>query len=208
MSGQTYYREIKSADSNSWWVIQSTTIQNQYLQNYGLLLKYGEMFILFVGTNRIVKASTSSHSSELSSTSLNESRLSTTYLTTILRLENQQHRSSTDHTYYSAWKNFNNFIIRLDIRPSKWEDRLALWITFLVENDKQPGTIQSYASTVKSILASENININHDSYNLSALVQACRLKKDSHTVMTRIPINRQLHDSILDKIQDRYMNEN
>ena len=37
----------------------------------------------------------------------------------------KKNRSSTYRNYTTIWKNFNKFVIRLDIIPIKWEQRVA-----------------------------------------------------------------------------------
>ena len=72
-------------------------------------------------------------------------------------------------------------------------------------DEKEPGTIKSYATAIKSILASENIQISHDAYKLSALVRVCRLKKDKQSVAMQLPILKNLHDRLLDHMREYFM---
>ena len=96
-------------------------------------------------------------------------------------------------------------MIKLDKKPEKWEDQLGLWITYLIIDEKESGTIKSYIAAIKSILALENIHISHDGYKLSALVRACRLKKDKKSVALRLPVQKNLHDRLLDHMKDFFM---
>ena len=41
------------------------------------------------------------------------------------KLKGKQHRDSTSRSYLAAWRRFNAFIIRLDVRPPSWEERLT-----------------------------------------------------------------------------------
>ena len=70
------------------------------------------------------------NNTDSSQSSSGSSTLLTSYLTGVLEnLKRRRHRKSTDDNYNSIWKNFNNFFIRLDDKPTRWEDRLALYLT-------------------------------------------------------------------------------
>ena len=123
------------------------------------------------------------------------------------KLKRKSRCSSTMQTYYSAWKNFNGFFIRLDNKPKTCEDRLALYVTYLTDGVKRkPGTIQSYISGVKAILESEGIELNIDRSQLTTLVRACRAEDNDFFV--RMPIQCSLMIMILDYIECRLLNIN
>ena len=44
------------------------------------------------------------------------------------RLECDRHRQTTKTNYHSVWKSFNEFFLKLDKKPKKWEDRLTLFV--------------------------------------------------------------------------------
>ena len=74
-----------------------------------------------------------------------------------------RHRDSTQHNYYGIWKNFNNFIIKLDIKPNNWEDRLVLYMAYLIQGNRKSTTICSYISAIKAVLFNRGVEINEDS---------------------------------------------
>ena len=84
--------------------------------------------------------------------------ISTDELTEVMeKLKHQQHQRSTDKNYYGIWKQFNDFFIKLEWKPDKWEDQLALLITYHVKLKAQSKTIRSYYCAIKSVFKSENI---------------------------------------------------
>ena len=129
---------------------------------------------------------------------------STDYLEDVLeKLKFQTHRKSTDKNYYGIWKTFNEFFVNLDRKPHKWEDRITLYITHLIENETQSKTNHSYASAIKSILKAKGVHINPDGINLSMLVSACKIKNDTYTV--RLPVQNGLKNMLLDRIENFYL---
>ena len=101
------------------------------------------------------------------------------------RLKSERVRSSTRRNYYSVWKNFNEFFIRLDVKPNTWEDRIVLFIAHLIESDYKSQTVSSYLSAIQGVLAEEGVQLNEDKFLLSSLIRACRLKNDK--IRTRLP---------------------
>ena len=105
------------------------------------------------------------------------SKMSTSEIQGIVeRLKMEHHRSTTRAAYYSVWKTFNKFFLRLDHKPISWENSLTLFVAYLIDSDKAVGTIRSYISTIKAVLFSINIRLTEDKYLLNALKRACRLK--------------------------------
>ena len=113
-----------------------------------------------------------------------------------------QHRDSTKKNYYLVWKLFNEFFIKLDEKPRSWEDRLTLFVGYLISNNKQSATVKSYISAVKAVLLMNNIRISEDKFLLSSLVRACRLCND--VVHTRLPIKRGMLAILLDVVQEHF----
>ena len=139
-------------------------------------------------------------SSEGTSTS---STISTAALENFVeKLRNERNRSSTRKMYYSVWKKFNQFFIHLDIKPENWEDRLVLFVGYLVETQKKSTMIKSYISAIKGVLRDDNIIINEDRYLLKLLTKACKYKNDK--VRIRLPIQKGILQLLLDKISDCY----
>ena len=71
----------------------------------------------------------------------------------------QQHRDSTKRNYLAVWKVFNQLFVRLDYKPHSWEDRLNLFIGYLIQNNRKSTTVNSYISAVKAGLLMNNIKI-------------------------------------------------
>ena len=104
------------------------------------------------------KTSTKGPKKDSSSTS---SSISTAVLESYVeRLKMERNRSSTRKVYYSVWKQFNEFFIKLDIKPETWEDRLILFVGYLVEGNKKSATIKSYVSAIKAVLKDDEVEIN------------------------------------------------
>ena len=74
-------------------------------------------------------------------------------------LRHQQYRDCTKRNYYAVWRVFNQFFIRLDYKPSNWEDRLTLFVGFLIQSNKQSSTVKSYISAIKAVLKENNFKI-------------------------------------------------
>ena len=135
------------------------------------------------------------------------SRLSTIEIQGIVeQLKHQQYRSSTRKTYYSVWKSFNQFFVRLDFKPKKWRDRLTLFVGYLIQNKKQSSTVKSYISAIKAVLKENNIKISQDEYLLASLVRACKLKNDK--IQTRLPLQKGMLAMVIKRVQDYYDRRN
>ena len=113
------------------------------------------------------------------------------------KLRQERHRSTTRKNYYAVWCIFNEFFIKLDIKPNNWEDRLTLFVGYLIENGKKSSTICSYISAVKAVLCEDNVVISEDRYLLTSLTKACKYKNDQ--VRLRLPVQKGLLHIILDQ---------
>ena len=51
------------------------------------------------------------------------------------RLMADQTRRSTIRTYQCIWRQFNTFIISLDVIPPSWEERTTLFIAYLIQKE-------------------------------------------------------------------------
>ena len=128
------------------------------------------------------------------------SRISTADMERIVeQLKNKQHRDSTAKTYLSVWRQFNNFVISLDRKPALWEDRVTLFIAYLVEKGMQSVTIKSYVSAIKKTLTMDGYNWDDKLVLVRSLVRACRIVND--TVTTRLPIQCSLLEVLLFELQ-------
>ena len=113
-----------------------------------------------------------------------------------------QHRPSTKDNYLMVWRQFNEFFIKLDFKPRNWEDRLTLFVAYLIKNKKQSSTVKSYISAVKAVLKMNRIKVTGDQYLLSSMVRACRLKNDR--VKTRLPIGKKMLIKLLQQIEKSF----
>ena len=114
------------------------------------------------------------------------------------KLKWEQHRSSTKRAYYSVWKTFNQFYVQLDVRPKIWEDRLTLFVAYLINKNRKSGTIKSYVSAIRAVLMEIGEKLNEDRTLLCVLTKACHLQNVQ--VHTRLPIRKPLLTCMLRKI--------
>ena len=120
------------------------------------------------------------------------------------QLQHQQHWDSTKRCYYTVWRLFNDFFIRLDKKPRKWKDRLTFFVGYLVSDNKQSSTVRSYILVIKAVLQMNKIPINEDQYLLALLTKACRLRNNQ--LHTHLPIHKGMLKIILEKT-DHYLME-
>ena len=120
------------------------------------------------------------------------------------RLKNQRCRDTTRNTYYRIWKLFAKFYLRLDIKPQEWEDKILLFIAFLIDNGFQSSTVKTYLSALRCVLAESGIKLNDDTFLLSSLTRACRLRNDK--VVHRLPLYRDLLHQLLAKTDEYFGN--
>ena len=106
--------------------------------------------------------------------------------------------------YYSVWKQFNEFFIKLDIKPKTWEERLTLFVGYLVEQRKKSTTIKSYISAIKAVLREDCVEIFEDRYLLTSLTKACKYKNDH--VRIRLPIQKEMLQILLNQVTTYYGN--
>ena len=122
------------------------------------------------------------------------------------RLRNLRHRDSTRRSYYGIWKNFNRFCLKLDRKPKSWENRLLLYVAYLINENKQSTTIKSYISAIKAVLKDNNIVLNEDEFLLSSLMRACKICNDR--VTTKLPIYKELLAIILAEVHKKSQKKN
>ena len=109
-------------------------------------------------------------------------------------------RNSTRQNYHCVWRLFNEFFIKLDNKPDSREDRLVLFVGYLINEKKKAATIRSYISAIKSVLKEDGFEINENKYLISSLTKACKYVNDK--VRIRLPIHKSLLQIILRKIDD------
>lgn len=113
-------------------------------------------------------------------------------------------RKSTLNKYVEEWRTFNRFLLDgIDKIPNTWEDRLVVYVTYLVDTGKQSATIKSYISAIKKMMSFENIQYDDTQAKLKALIKCAKLQNDK--VKMRFPINRRMLHAILDKIDEFYL---
>ena len=110
-----------------------------------------------------------------------------------------QTRSTTSQTYLRIWRQFNQFLIRLDKRPEKWEDRIHLFIGYKIEQGMQSSSVKTYVSAIKKTLITDGYQWEDKSMLLSSLTKACKIINDK--LYTRLPISDNLLELILFEIQ-------
>ena len=125
------------------------------------------------------------------------------------KLRREWHRSTTRRMYHEAWCNFNDFLITLDKWPDMWEDRIALFIADLMgeHGDGHPSsTVASYVSATHTVLKDGGVEIEKKSVILSSLLRSCRLNNKSESTL-RLPIRHSLMHLLIDKVEDKFLNE-
>ena len=121
-------------------------------------------------------------------------------------LKVQRHRDSTKATYYSVWRTFNQFYIKLDVKPPTWEERLVLFVGYLVQQKLKATTVNSYISAIKAVLKQDGVQLNKDRYILNSLVKAC--KYVNYQVRTRLPIQKRLCAYLIHHTENYFRDHN
>ena len=131
-----------------------------------------------------------------SRSSSSSSKISTRHIQLIIeKLMGQTRRSSTTQTYLSIWRQFNKFVINLDIKPTSWEDGVTLFIGYKIDNGMQSATVKTYVSAIKKLLVEDGYDWDDQKILLGSLTSACRLINDR--VYTRLPIQCGLLEMII-----------
>ena len=138
-----------------------------------------------------------------SASSSGSSRISAKYMMQVVdRLKYNENRKSTTENYHGIWRNFNQFIIRLDHRPEKWEDRILLYCAYLVEGGRKSSTIKSYISAIKWVLKIDGYSVNNDNMIMTSITKACKISND--IVKIRMPICFNLLELLLFEVDRIY----
>ena len=111
-------------------------------------------------------------------------------------------RLATISNYHIIWKQFNAFLIRLDIKPKFWEERVALYCAHLMEKGTKSSTMSSYISAIKAILRADNYEWSESRVVFSSLVRACKLNND--IIKPRLPIHIGMLEILLFEIDRIY----
>ena len=116
------------------------------------------------------------------------------------QLSFEKHRNTTRETYHRIWKLFNQFFVKLDVKPCSWEDRLVLFTGFLVHSKLKSSTVKSYISAFRAVLAELGERINPDNYRLKSLTRACRLRND--VIVHKLLITKGVLKLLLDVVKN------
>ena len=111
----------------------------------------------------------------------------------------QTRRSSTTRTYLSIWRQFKKFVIRLDVKPKTWEDKVTLFVGYKIKQEMQSSTLKSYVSAIKKTLIEDGYDWDDKKILLGSLRKACKIVNDK--VHVRLPIQCSLLEMLLFEIQ-------
>ena len=115
----------------------------------------------------------------------------------------QSRRQTTRNVYFSIWRSFNKFLLKLDYIPNLWEDKLSLYVGYLIQSGAKSCTIRSYISGIKAMLHEIGYALNENKYLLASLVRACKYKNDA--VRTRLPIQKPLLQLLLNTCKSVFL---
>ena len=110
----------------------------------------------------------------------------------------------TRNNYYVIWHNFNDFFVKLDVKPDEWEDRLTLYVTYLIDQGRISTTIRCYISAIRAILREVVVELTEDKVLLASLMRACEWRD---TVSNRLPIRKGLLKFIIKALQDMFASQ-
>ena len=122
------------------------------------------------------------------------------------KLRGANTKDSTKRIYLAIRRQFNAFIIKLDKRPSSWEERTAMFLAHHADNGTQSSTLKSYVSAIKRILIDDGYLWDDNIVLLSSLTKGCRLINDQ--VRVRLPIQFGLLELILFEVQRHFAGKN
>ena len=170
-------------------------------------LKHKCYFSCFLGGPDFPRIANNNHLEDIwTGSTSTASSISTRAIENIVnRLKNGRNRGTTKRTYYNIWKNFNQFIIKLDRKSPTWEERIVLYVGYLVNQKRKSNTIKSYISAIRSVLRDDGVILNEDKYLLTSLTKACRLINDQ--VMTRLPIQRGVLGVIIKHVKEYFITQ-
>ena len=114
-------------------------------------------------------------------------------------------RSSTKDNYYRIWQSFNKFVVKLDQIPDNWEQRVTLYVAYLIDKGRQSSSVKSYLSAIKKILTFIGYDLSCDQVLLNSLSKACRLQNDKLKI--RKPIRTKLLEQLLFELERYFKNQ-
>ena len=92
-------------------------------------------------------------------------------------LKNEKHKGLTHKSYYSIWRRFNQFLVKLDKIPKTWENRVSLYCAYMIQEGLQSSTVKSYLSAIKDVLANDDYELSVSKILLNTITKSCELKK-------------------------------
>ena len=111
-----------------------------------------------------------------SSVTSDSSHISTRHMQLIIeKLLGFKNKNLTTKMYLNVWRQFNRFVMSLDVRPKLWEDRTILFIGYLVDKGMQSTTVKSYVSAIKRMLVDDGYPWEDGKILLTSLTKACRI---------------------------------
>ena len=120
------------------------------------------------------------------------------------RLKCQGQRESTRAIHHGVWKTFNDFNVKLDNKPSSWEDRLTLFVGYLICKKLKLSTIKSYISAIWTVLTYIGIELNENKVLLTSLIKACKIHNDC--IKSKLPIQKGLLMILIESVDKLYVN--
>ena len=117
-------------------------------------------------------------------------------------MKRKRFRNSTFKNYYTIWKIFNKFLVRLDYLPLSWENRTVLFCAHMIQKGIKSSTLRNYVSAIKATLVDVGHKWSDDTILLNTLTRACKMENDVLTV--RLPIHGKLLEFILFEVEREY----
>ena len=131
------------------------------------------------------------------------SSISSQWLNLILeKLKANKNRKSTLNNYHQIWKQLNEFVLKLDVRPANRERPVALFCAYLVDKGTKSTTIRSYISALKSILVTDGYKWDDSLIIVETIIKACKILNDK--VFNRFPIRIGFLEMILFELQGMF----
>lgn len=134
--------------------------------------------------------------------SSNDSLISAEYFEKVLEeLELRAVEDSTLEVYMVAWRAINSFYCKLDNKPKPWEQRMSLFIAYMMKKRFEKATIQTYISGIKYVLRNIlHVDVDDNAFRFTALIKAARYKNNK--VSLRMPIKLGLLNTILEEVEN------
>lgn len=109
-------------------------------------------------------------------------------------------QDSSLKVYITAWRAMNDFYCRLDNKPKPYEQRLALFVAYMIKKRYEKQTIKTYISGIKYVLRNIlHIQIDDAAFSFTALIKGARYKNSKPHL--RLPIKLRLLNRILDEVE-------